>query len=226
MAGLLDELSKLGSTAARAVSPIDPMWVSSIPAIPANARLLNKSIFYPSQVTAKDFTNPELEILRQTALNANQRAGAAPKDAQNWLDTLKTMEDYDKVQSRFSATEGKFIPANQEYEQIIRAITPTMQYPDYPIKTQGYGIGNMPTSASFIDPAYAMSTAIGRAIPQVDQQGNTHVMDTYDFPRGNKMQDYGNWSLPFKAAHYVGENYSNKMPVDINLGLLAKKKVK
>ena len=63
-----------------------------------------------------------------------------------------------------------------------------------------------------------------------DPEGNVHVIDTYDFPRGQSMSEYQNWSTPFQLVHGFGEQYSNKMPVDINLGnidkLLDKKKVK
>jgi len=47
---------------------------------------------------------------------------------------------------------------------------------------------------------------------------------------GGKCNDCGAWSMPFKAGHAMGEQYSKSMPVDINLGkiksILDKKKVK
>lgn len=221
MAGLLDTLS---SYASRASSPIDYM------SIPANARLLAKSMFYPTPVNDSSFTNPELNALREAYANTQNRI-VSPEAASSResLDRLSTVSPNEKVFSKF----GKgFVPSELEKEMLISNISPTLQYEDYPVYKNGspYGVGNMPLSKSFTDPSYAMATTVGRAKYMTDAQGNVHVMDTYDFPRGSKMQDYGAWSMPFKAGHAMGEQYSNSMPVDINLGkiksILDKKKVK
>jgi hypothetical protein len=221
MAGLLDTLS---SYASRAASPIDYMG------IPANARMLAKSMFYPSQVNESNFTNPELNALREAYLNTQTRV-ASPEAASSRevLDRLSTISPSEQVMSKF----GKgFVPSELEKEMLISNISPTLQYEDYPVYKNGsqYGVGNMPVSKSFTDPSYAMATTVGRAKYFTDPQGNVHVKDTYDFPRGSKMQDYGAWSMPFKAGHAMGEKYSKSMPVDINLGqiksILDKKRVK
>ena len=189
--------------------------------IPANARLLAKSVFLPGNVNESNFTAKELEAQRQAILNSQKRVNEAKKtDMSDYLNTLRSMEDTDQIQSKFSDNLNKFIPVSQEYEQVVRHISPTIQYPDYPISHEydAYGVGDMPLSASFKDPAYAMSTTIGRAEYKTDPQGNIHVIDKYNFPRGHDMQDYGKWSPAFKLGHFLGEKYSKEMPVDINLG--------
>jgi hypothetical protein len=221
MAGLLDTLS---SYASRAASPIDYM------SIPANARLLAKSMFYPTNVNESSFTNPELNALREAYANTQSRV-VSPEatSSREVLDRLSTVSPNEQVLSKFN--KG-FVPSELEKEMLISNISPTLQYEDYPVYKNGspYGVGNMPLSKSFTDPSYAMATTIGRAKYFTDSQGNVHVSDTYDFPKGSNMEDYGAWSMPFKAAHTFGEMFSQKMPVDINLGkiksILDKKKVK
>jgi hypothetical protein len=224
MAGLLDTLA---SYASRASMPVDPML------IPANARMLLKSILMPTNVTESNFRPDELEALKQTYLNSQSRVGDIKNSYyKDWLNNLQGFSSEDKVLSKSPDTKEQFVPQWQEKEEMIRRISPTIQYFDYPVneKYKYNGVGDMPVSASFTDPSYSMSTTIGRAKYTTDDQGNVHVIDQYDFPRGNKMQDYGSWSVPFKAAHALGETYSNKMPVDINLGkiksILDKKRVK
>lgn len=221
MAGLLDKLSSLS---ARAATPYDYM------AIPANARLLLKSMFNPSPVNESNFTNNELNALREAYANTQARiVSPEAQSSREVLDRLSTVSPSEQVLSKF---QKGFVPSELEKEMLISNISPTLQYEDYPIYKQGsqYGVGNMPLAKSFTDPSYAMATTVGRAKYVTDPQGNVHVVDTYDFPRGKNMQDYGTWSLPFKAGHAVGEKFSNSMPVDINLGniksLLDKKKVK
>lgn len=207
---------------AKGFSPVNPDLIKGL--VPANARMLAKSFVMPSDVNESNFRPSELETLKQAYLHSQERSLSAPKEAKDWLNTLNTLEDTDKVQSRFSTTEGKFIPVNQEYEQVVRAISPTIQYNDYPYnpKYDKYGVGNMPASASFTDPAYSMSTTVGRATYKTDPEGNVHVIDTYNFPKGHNMQDYGSWSPAFKLAHALGETFSKDMPVDINLGKVKK----
>jgi hypothetical protein len=217
MAGLLDQLS---SYASRAAMPIDPML------LPANARMLMKSMFMPTKVTESNFRPDELDALRQAYANTQSRVvSPEAQSSRDVLNRLATVSPDEQVLSKF----GKgFVPSELEKEMLISNISPTLQYEDYPVYKNGspYGVGNMPASKSFTDPSYAMATTVGRAKYYTDPQGNVHVLDTYDFPKGRNMQDYGAWSPLFKAGHAVGEVASNSMPVDINIGLLDKKKVK
>ena len=221
MAGLLDTLA---SYASRASMPIDPML------LPANARMLLKSVLMPTNVTESSFRPSEIQALRDAYANTQSRI-ATPEAANSRevLDRLSTVSPDEQVMSKF----GKgFVPSELEKEMLISSISPTLQYSDYSVYKNGSanGVGNMPVSKSFTDPSYAMATTVGRAKYFTDPQGNVHVSDTYDFPKGSNMEDYGAWSMPFKAAHTFGEMFSQKMPVDINLGkiksILDKKKVK
>lgn len=197
-----------------------PFGIANI--FPANARMLAKSIIYPTAVDESNFTSDELDKLRQAYANTQNRVANEDLASQReWINNLKSMDATDAVESRY--TPNKIVSVGQELEQAIRHITPTLQYPDYPIQGN-YGIGNAPISASFKDPAYAMATSVGRAKYEVDKQGNVHVKDTYDFPKGHSMEDYNKWSKAFQLAHTVGEKYSKQMPVDINLGKIKSKK--
>lgn len=187
--------------------------------VPANARMLAKSVFMPSNVNESNFTAKELEAQRQAVLNSQRRV--ASPNAQFIRENLSELQSFspdEQVQSRFGKNE--FVPVEFEREQLIRRISPTVQYPDYPVSKEyhAYSVGDMPLSASFKEPGYAMSTAIGRAEYKTDPQGNVHVIDKYNFPRSHDMKDYKEWSMPFKLAHLLGERYSKEMPVDINLG--------
>lgn len=190
-------------------------------AVPANARLLAKSIVNPEQVTAAQFSPKEIELLKQTYQNSVARS-TKPEAAmyKKYYKDMAAMEDMQPVSGMLA--HRKTAPAGLEAELALRKFTPTIQYPDYPRSPEyeNYGVGNMPVRASFDDKGYALSTALGRAKYVKDAQGNVHIVDQYDFPKGAKMDDYKNWSKPFAAAHFLGEKFSNRMPVDINLGLL------
>lgn len=193
--------------------------------VPANARLLAKSIVNPDQVTAAQFSPQEMDMLRKTYANSLERS-SKPEAAmyKKYYKDMAALEDMQPVSGMLA--HRKTAPAGLEAELALRKFTPTIQYPDYPRSPdyENYGVGNMPVEASFKDKGYALSTAVGRAKYVTDAQGNVHIIDTYDFPKGANMDDYKNWSKPFAAAHFVGEKLSRPMPVDINLGLLNKKK--
>ena len=194
--------------------------------VPVNARFLASSILSPSLKTEKDLSAKELEALKQTYLNSQYRANNVDVPAiQGLLSNLKGVSPNEKVESQFGAG---FVSPETERMLARQQMSPTIQYSDYPVSKEydKYGVGNMPISASFKEPGYALSTAIGRSQYYTDQQGNVHVKDVYDFPKGSNMEDYGSWSYPFRAAHSIGEKLSNKMPVDINLGLIGNKKKK
>lgn len=193
--------------------------------VPANARLLAKSIVNPDQVTAAQFSPQEMDLLRKTYANSLERS-SKPEAAmyKKYYKDMAALEDMQPVSGMLA--HRKTAPAGLEAELALRKFTPTIQYPDYPRSPdyENYGVGNMPVEASFKDKGYALSTALGRAKYITDAQGNVHIVDNYDFPKGAGMDDYKNWSKPFAAAHFVGEKLSRPMPVDINLGLLNKKK--
>jgi hypothetical protein len=194
--------------------------------IPVNARFLASSILSPSVKTEQDLSEKELEALRQTYLNSQYRSGNADVSSiQGLLSNLKGVSPNEKVESQFGAG---FVSPETEMILARQQMSPTIQYSDYPVSKEydKYGVGNMPISASFTQPGYALSTAIGRSQYYTDPQGNVRVKDVYDFPKGSNMEDYGGWSYPFKVAHGIGEKLSNKMPVDINLGLIGNKKKK
>lgn len=216
MAGLLDTLS---SYASRAASPIDYM------SIPANARLLAKSMFYPTNVNENSFTNQELNVLRNAYLNTQDRINRPVTDEyRSIIENLKSMDRGDEVFSQI-LPNNKAIPVGLEEDLLKRQISPTLQYQDYALQHPNEGVAQAPITRSF-DPAYAMQTTVGRAKYYTDPKGNIHVIDTYDFPKSSNQDDYGTWNKGFALVHGIGENYSKKMPVDINLGLLDKKKVK
>jgi hypothetical protein len=220
MAGLLDTLS---SYASRAASPIDYM------ATPANARMLLKSMFNPSQVSESNFTNQELNALRKAYANTQNRINRPVTDEyRNRIENLKSMDRGDEVFSQIMPN-NKVVPVGLEEDLLKRQISPTLQYADYSLQNKNEGVAQAPITRSF-DPAYSMQTTIGRAKYVTDPQGNIHVIDTYDFPKSSNQDDYGTWNKGFAIAHGVGEKFSNKMPVDINLGkiksILDKKKVK
>lgn len=211
MAGLLDILNTPKALAELAYKQV----------VPANARLLAKSIVSPDQVSAAQFSPEEMDLLRQTYANSVNRS-SKPEAAmyKKYYKDMTSMEDMQPVSGMLA--HKKTAPAGLEAELALRKFSPTIQYPDYPRSPayENYNVGNMPIKASFDDKGYALSTAIGRAKYVKDAKGNVHIIDEYDFPKGANMQDYKNWSKPFAAAHYVGEKFSNRMPVDINLGLL------
>lgn len=220
MAGLLDTLS---SYASRAASPIDPML------IPANARLLAKSMFYPTNVNENSFTNQELNVLRDAYLNTQDRINRPVTDEyRSRIENLKSMDRGDEVFSQI-LPNNKAIPVGLEEDLLKRQISPTLQYQDYALQHSNEGVAQAPITRSF-DPAYSMQTTVGRAKYVTDPQGNLHVVDTYDFPKSHNMDDYGTWNKGFALAHGIGEQFSKSMPVDINLGkiksILDKKKVK
>lgn len=183
--------------------------------MPANARMLSKSVVNPSPINEGMFTKEELDVLRQAYINAQQRSHGKEAEAMRAIrnpsvksnDPLNMIDDIDLSKEPMP-------------EWMVRKVTPTIQYEDYPLAKEhrNYGVGDMPISASFNDPAYAMSTTIGRAKHYVDKDGNVHVIDTYDFPSGHNMKEYDTWSPAFKALHTYGERFSKKMPVDINIG--------
>lgn len=188
--------------------------------VPVNARYLASSVLSPSPRTEKSLSPKELEALQYAYLNSQYRVNSMKQqDMQGLLSNLNGVSPNEKVQSQFGAG---FVSPQAEKMMIKQNLSPTLQYSDYPVSREydQYGVGNMPIGASFKDKGYALSTAIGRANYYTDPQGNLHVKDRYDFPKGSQMEDYGNWSAPFKAAHAFGEKYSKPMPVDINLGLL------
>ena len=211
MAGLLDILNTPAALASYAYKQ----------AVPANARLLAKSIVNPEQVTSAQFSPKEIELLKQTYANSVQRS-SKPEAAmyKKYYKDMTKLEDMQPVSGMLA--HRKTAPAGLEAELALRKFSPTIQYPDYPRSPEyeNYGVGNMPVEASFKDKGYALSTALGRAKYVKDAQGNIHIVDQYDFPKGAGMEDYRNWSKPFAAAHYLGEKFSRTMPVDINLGLL------
>jgi hypothetical protein len=178
--------------------------------IPANARMLAKSIINPSNVDESSFTDEELAVQRQAYLNSVSRSQGK---------RAKELRELHNTKGEFNTNPEDM----QMPEWMVKKVTPTIQYEDYPVKDKykDYGVGNAPISASFDDKGYSMSTSIGRAKYYKDKDGNIHVIDSYDFPKGKNMEDYGTWSLPFKAAHAVGEKLSHKMPMNINLGKFA-----
>ena len=211
MAGLLDILNTPAALANYAYKQ----------AVPANARLLAKSIVNPEQITSAQFSPKEIELLKQTYANSVQRS-SKPEAAmyKKYYKDMTKLEDMQPVSGMLA--HRKTAPAGLEAELALRKFSPTIQYPDYPRSPayENYGVGNMPVEASFKDKGYALSTALGRAKYVKDAQGNIHIVDQYDFPKGAGMEDYKNWSKPFAAAHYLGEKFSRNMPIDINLGLL------
>jgi len=211
MAGLLDILNTPKALAQFAYQQ----------AVPANARLLAKSIVNPDPVSAAQFTPQEMDLLRQTYANSVQRS-SKPEAAmyKKYYKDMAALEDMQPVHGMLA--HKKTAPAGLEAELALRKFSPTIQYPDYPVSPvyEKYNVGNMPVEASFKDKGYALSTAIGRSKYVKDAQGNVHIIDNYDFPKGAGMEDYKNWSKPFAAAHFIGEKLSRTMPVDINLGLL------
>ena len=194
------------------VSPLDTIMYTALnpikSAFPANARALAKSIVWPTKMTESDFRPDELEAQRQAYINSITRSQGKEANA------LRALHNSSNDGLDFSD------PNAPMPEWMVKKVTPTIQYEDYPANPEykNYGIGDAPIAASFADPGYAMSTTVGRAKYSTDPQGNVHVIDTYDFPKGSNMRDYGTWSPAFKAAHGIGERFSNKMPVDINLG--------
>lgn len=139
--------------------------------IPANARMLAKSIFNPTPVTENNFNAKELELLRQTAQNSNGRG---------------------------------------------------IDYPNYPhqktiIPTQG---DDTPVRSTLFNPSYRMATTIGKAQLNQDIQGNTHVVDNYDFGDIDPkyMAAFKALSPVYQAAEQIGNTFGHPMPVNINLG--------
>ena len=218
-----NKLANMLMNMAKGFSPVNPDLIKGL--IPANARMLVKSAVMPSNVNESDFRPSELEALKQAYLNSQARVGDIKNPYyKDWLNTLEGFNPEDKVLSKSPDTKEQFVPQWQEKEEMTRRISPTIQYFDYPVneKYKYHGVGDMPMEASFTDPSYSMSTTIGRAKYQTDPQGNVHVIDTYDFPKGNNMGDYSSWTPAFKLAHALGETFSKNMPVDINLGKVKK----
>lgn len=192
---------------------------------PTNAKMLARS-FIPTPlqtpITEKDFPESELNILRETYLNSLNRL--SPEQEKAYTERLKflnTLGDEEQIQ----APDGSFIPAGMEKEFLKRRLSKTIQYGDYPFPENAkYNIGDAPMSASFTNPAYSLSTTIGRAQYNKDKQKNVHIKDVYDFPKGTGMDDYKDWSTFFKVFHALGEKYSNPMQIDINLGQVKEKK--
>lgn len=188
--------------------------------IPSNVRALGKSIVAPEYgITENDFSEDELEALRKAYINSQERS--------NSPNTEEIRKRIDYLQNNYKPTEeiesfftGDFVPVELELELLKRQLSPTIQYSDYPYseETRKYDVGTTPLTQSFVDPGYATSMTLGRAKYEVDDEGNVILLDRYDFPKGGNMEDYKNWSLPFKAAHYVGEKFSKPMKVRVNLG--------
>lgn len=226
MAGLLDNFKSIWELGAYNVPSLIPMPIPKAP-VPASARMLAQSIFNPKEITEKDFTAAERKAMKGATETAMQRAFDNSQDQTyaNYLKKIEAMPQDKMVKSVFAPS---MVKAGIEREQTVRNMSPSVQYFDYPVDKmyKGYGIGNTPMSSHFIDPAIAMSNVVGRSFYKQDPSGNTVITDTYDFPKGMKMEDYKNWSKPFAAAHIIGETFGRSMPVNINLGLLQQPKKK
>ena len=191
-------------------------WINNTykEAIPANARMAIKSVVNPSTVTENNFTKDELNTIRKTYQNSQQRT-RSPKAmiAKQDLNAIRI------IPSGAIVSDGKNTRPIEDQRQMLKAkFSPTIQYADYPTtnKYKNYSVSETPIQASFNDKGYSLSTTLGRALYD-NKNGNINITDTYNFPKGNKMENYNNWSNAFKIAHLLGEKFSNSMPVDINL---------
>src|SRR5574344_718854 len=80
----------LSATKYAMVNPIYNVFKENIP---SNMRLLGKSIFNPSKVTAQNFTPEEIRVLQQDYLNTQQRINSPQAQrAKSDLERTKNMD--------------------------------------------------------------------------------------------------------------------------------------
>ena len=73
---------------------VNPIYNAVKNVIPSNMRLLGKSIFNPSPITEQNFSPEEINILRQTYLNTQQRVNSPQAHmAMADLQRIKNMDD-------------------------------------------------------------------------------------------------------------------------------------
>lgn len=190
-------------------------------ALPTNAQFLLKS-FLPkalqTQQSEQNITPAEQEALATAYKISQQRVNQF--NTKEWKDFANAVDSLGENELIALPGSGQMVDKAWAKKMLLSQNTNSLQYQDYPIneKLWKYNIANTPLTASYTDPAYNMATTIGRANYKIDDQGNVHVVDRYDFPKSNSMKNYDSWSPAFKFFHGLGEEFSNPMNIDINLG--------
>lgn len=122
--------------------------------------------------------------------------------------------------------DGVKAPAREHIGLMRGYLSKSLQYPDYPpMRTKNSGIDSTPIFQNLTDPSYSMATTIGRGNYTKDQYGNTHIIDTYDFPGRNPNTSL--FSKIFTAVsdrrfsmgipEAIAAHYSKDMPVDVQI---------
>lgn len=205
--------------------------------VPANLEMLLRSMSnktHANEMVNEDaFSDGEVNALRSAVTRSQERVHSISPERKKYLsdmltkleDSKKKFKNNDLANKLFAARFGRTI------EGINSSISPTIQYEDYNLSPGG--IGKKSPISNLRDPNYSMATTIGRAKYQPDENGNLHVIDTYDFPRAEKTKklnlqgklaraltpnDSGmGWNPLFQAAHVLGEEFSKPMKMDIQL---------
>lgn len=205
---------------------VNPIYNAYKQVVPANARLLVKSLLNPSPVTEQNFTPQELSLLKQTysnslnrsnspmALNAKNRANILMQQQNSGM-----LEDNAMIPSLNKNIKSN-IPANQEIYDILPSMySQSIQYTDYP--KDKFNLGDEhPILSTLLSPSYRMGTTIGRANYNIDPQGNVHINDNYNFGKidPSAQADFNKLSPLYQLAEKIGNRFGGQMPVDINLG--------
>lgn len=193
--------------------------------VPANVRMLVKSVVNPTKVTEANFTQKELGILKESHTNSLERSNGkigneARMRAAVLTNSMNSGLIYSDTKIPSTVIKGKKVTVEQEVEELLPQVySKSLQYQDYP-KGNFPASDNHPISSSLLNKPYTVATTVGRANYTKDKQGNTHVVDTYDF--GNidpaSKAEFDKLSPLYKTAERLGNKYGKAMPVDINLG--------
>lgn len=187
--------------------------------VPANARMYIKNITNPTPVTENNFTKKELDVL--TKVYKNSSARSQNSGAKKLYNAIKNEPEGSAIRL-INNGQTTIAPV----EQLMQQVSPSIQYNDYGLG-QGSDVANIGKNAkqqSIAGSPYSLMTTIGRANYSQDNQGNTHITDTYNFnktPEKYKKEVKDNtkgWDKDYRLLRQLGEVFGGKMPVDINLG--------
>ncbi len=187
--------------------------------IPADFRMIAKSLINPTQITENNFTKKELELLKNINRQSMQRSSTPmAKQAQKDMNEIKKIPEKQQISIGINGKKQNMHPSDAA-QFLKENFDPSLQYNDYP--EQGLMDSRHPILSSFSSPSYSLANTIGRAIYNTDNKGNTHVKDIYNLPEIDpaRMQNFvNNTSQGYKNMHEFVRKYGTPMPVDINLG--------
>ena len=187
--------------------------------VPANARMYIKNITNPTPVTENNFTKKELEVLANVYRNSSNRS--QNPEARTLYGDISNIPSGSAVKL-INDGRTSIVPV----EKLLEQVSPSIQYADYGL---GHGsdlanIGKNAKQRSVAGSPYSLMTTVGRANYNKDNQGNTHITDTYNFnktPKEFKKQTKNNtkgWDKDYSLLRQLGEILGDGMPININLG--------